>query len=324
MYQKLSSLSFSHLYLNLDFGYKYKNHHHYNNKKNKPIVAYVGAMAASAAYGIAASCDKIICSDQNSIVGSIGSYVTLLDKKKSMEADGIFSEEIYAANSTEKNLDIRSALAGDKKPILATLKVYNDRFTSIVMTGRPGIITTQTTNPLKGATIFAIDALGMNLIDEIGNMSLAKKHCQQLSTSNYSLKKEDMTKISFKSTMLAIGSIFTTKVDGDEITEAEVLQLETTLGERQIAIDNLNIIVSDKETEIVNLNKRVADLVTGSNTLQSALTATETKRDAYLAELNLRPGTTPTTPVVAVDPIAVTNTIAIDEINEEAKKYRTT
>ena len=281
-------------------------------------------MAASAAYGIAASCDKIICSDQNSIVGSIGSYVTLLDKKKSMEADGIFSEEIYAADSSEKNLDIRSALAGDKKPILATLKVYNDRFTSIVMTGRPGIITTQTTNPLKGATIFAIDALGMNLIDEIGNKSLAKKHCQQLNSSNISLKKDDMTKISFKSTMLAIGSIFTTKVDGDEITEAEVLQLETTLGERQVSIDNLNIIVSDKETEIVNLNKRVADLVTGSNTLQSALTATETKRDAYLAELNLRPGTTPTTPIVAVDPIALTNTIVVDEINEEAKKYRTT
>ena len=79
----------------------------------------------------------------------------------------------------------------------------------------------------------------------------------------------------------------------------------------------------NEETEIVNLNKRVADLVTGSNTLQSALTATETKRDAYLAELNLRPGTTPTTPIVAVDPIAVTNSIVVDEINEEAKKYRT-
>ena len=81
----------------------------YKQKCKKPIVAYVGSMAASAAYGVAATCNKIVCSDPNTIVGSIGSYVTLLDKKKSLANEGKVIEEIYADDSSEKNLDVREA-----------------------------------------------------------------------------------------------------------------------------------------------------------------------------------------------------------------------
>ncbi len=292
----------------------------FKQKCNKPIVAFVGSMAASAAYGIAAACHKIVCSDENSVVGSIGSYVTILDKKKSMEADGIFAEDIYAADSSEKNIDIKEALEGNKKPILATLKKYNDRFKSIVTSGRPGITSSETTDPLKGASIFAVDALGMHLIDEIGNMSVAKKHCLAMSPKNYLSNNTDMTKISFKSTMLAIGSIFTTKVDGDEITEAEVLQLETTLGERQQTIDTLNTTISENETEISGLNTTIANLTESNKVTLAEMT---TKRDVLQAELNRRPGTAATTPIVSTDPIAETTVYVVDEINEEAKKYRT-
>ncbi len=296
----------------------------YKQKCKKPIVAYVGSMAASAAYGVAATCNKIVCSDPNTIVGSIGSYVTLLDKKKSLANEGKVIEEIYADDSSEKNLDVREALAGNDKPIKATLKKYNDRFKNIVTTGRPDIQNSKTTDPLKGATIFAEDALSMNLIDEIGNMSVAKKHCATLNTYNYSQNNEEM-KINFKTTWLAIASIFPSMKDGEEMTVEQIEKLNADLTEAQTSLETATDLVTEKDTEISNLNLRVSDLVNGGTTLQAALTATEVQRDAYLAELKLRPGTIPIVPVVTVEPIeVVTTTIVVDEINEEAKKYRTT
>ena len=199
------------------------------------------------------------------------------------------------------------------------LKVFNDRFKSIVTTGRPEAKKTDKGDPLSGLTVFAMDAIDMNLIDEIGNMNVAVRYCTELST-NYSQTNNTM-KIPFKSTWLAIGAIFSKK-EGDDVTEADVEQMNTELTARQTSIDNLSSQVSAKETENATLTQQLADATKGNETLQSALTQTEESLTAANAELAKRPGTVATAPVVEVEKIEISQEVALDEINQEASKYR--
>ncbi|MFZ4413680.1 MAG: S49 family peptidase [Bacteroidales bacterium] len=287
----------------------------------KPIVAHVDSMAASAAFGIAACCDRIVCSDTHTLVGSIGTYITIYDHIEALKAMGVKAEEIYAADSVNKNIEWRAAIAGDKKPMLKMLKVYNDRFLSIVKSGRTDAVSTEKGDPFTGATIFAMDALDMRLIDQIGNIEVAVEVCSQL-LSNYSPINNTMTKISFQKAWANIAAFFSTKAEGDEITEAELVELNTEFGNRQASIDDLTKQISAKDTEISNLMKQVADEKAGNDILQAALTTTEEQRDSFKAELALRPGTAATAPNADVEIIETTPVVVLDEINEEAKKYR--
>ncbi len=292
----------------------------FKNKYNKPIVAHVGTMAASAAFGIAAVCDKIICSDTHALVGSIGTYITIIDQVKSLEASGIFIKEIYAADSTNKNIEFKAALAGDDQPMLNMLKSFNDRFISIVKTGRPDVTVSEKLDPYSGITFFAEDAMKINLIDGIGNLQTAIDTCSQLKF-NYSQTIQIM-KIPFQKAWANIASLFSSKVDGDEITEAEITEMNTELGNRQNTIDQLTTTVSEKQAEIDTLTKNLSVAQAGNDTLQAALTETETQRDAFQKELTLRPGTAATSPNADVELIETKAAIVLDEINEEAKKYR--
>ncbi|MFZ4414982.1 MAG: S49 family peptidase, partial [Bacteroidales bacterium] len=292
----------------------------FKNKYNKPIVAHVGTMAASAAFGIAAVCDKIICSDTHTLVGSIGTYITIIDQVKSLEASGIFIKEIYAADSGNKNIEFKSALAGDDQPMLNMLKSFNDRFISIVKSGRSDVVVSEKTNAFSGITFFAEDAIKINLIDGIGNLQTAIDTCTQLK-SNYSQTMQIM-KIPFQKAWANIASLFSSKVDGDEITEAEITEMNTELGIRQTTIDQLSSKVSDKQSEINALTQKLSDAQAGNDILQAALTETETQRDSFQKELLLRPGTAATTPNAEVELIETTPVVKLDEINEEAKKYR--
>jgi ClpP class serine protease len=254
------------------------------------------------------------------LVGSIGTYITIIDQVKSLEASGIFIKEIYAADSTNKNIEFKAALAGDDQPMLNMLKSFNDRFISIVKTGRPDVTVSEKLDPYSGITFFAEDAMKINLIDGIGNLQLAIDTCSQLK-SNYSQTIQIM-KIPFQKAWANIASLFSSKVDGDEITEAEITEMNTELGNRQNTIDQLTTTVSEKQAEIDTLTKNLSVAQAGNDTLQAALTETETQRDAFQKELTLRPGTAATSPNADVELIETKAAIVLDEINEEAKKYR--
>lgn len=292
-------------------------------KKNydKPIIAHVGAMAASAAYGIAACCDKIICSDTHSVVGSIGTYITVIDQKKSLEAEGIFINEIYAEDSTNKNIEWREAISGNEKPMKNMLKAYNDRFISIVKNGRPEAKKTDKGDPFTGATIFAADAIDMNLIDDIGNITVAIKHCMQSNSTNYSQTNNTMN-IPFQKAWASIAAFFSDKNEGEPLTEAEVVKLNTELGNQKTTITDLTSQISEKNTEIANLTQQLTEAKTGSDALQSALTETEVKLTAANAVLAKRPGTSATTPEAEVEKIEIDQDVNLDEINQVAKQYR--
>lgn len=54
----------------------------------KPVIGYVGYMAASAAYHLASQCDEIIAAP-SALIGSIGAFITHFDYSRMLEEDGI-------------------------------------------------------------------------------------------------------------------------------------------------------------------------------------------------------------------------------------------
>lgn len=73
----------------------------YEGRKRKPIKAYVGNLAASAAYFIAAAAEEIILDDTAS-VGSIGVVTTIFPKK---DGEGV---EVVSSNAPNKRPDYSS------------------------------------------------------------------------------------------------------------------------------------------------------------------------------------------------------------------------
>jgi protease-4 len=261
----------------------------FKSKYNKSVVAYIDDMGCSGAMYIAAACDKIICSDALTQVGSIGVVTHIFDQIKTLENEGVVVHEIYADESSEKNIEFREAIKGNYKPIKERASVLVNRFVADVKANRPNI-TTSGTDPFKGKTLFASDALKIGLIDEIGTMQIAVKHIN----SNINQQTNSSMKISFKSGWLAIAAMFASKKDGDELTEADVDTMNSELTTRQSQIDKLTSDLATANTAKTNAEaaqkkaeddlKAANDLVKTTNdslvAAQSQLTSMTTKLDS--------------------------------------------
>ena len=135
---------------------------------NKPVYAMINGMCASAAYWIASSAKEIYASSKLDIIGSIGTYLTLLDYSDQLEADGIKVHEIYATKSTDKNADYHAALKGEYDAIRKSMiDPFNEAFTSSIKQNRskkPGFDAGET---LTGKTFMTTDAIKFGLVDGI-------------------------------------------------------------------------------------------------------------------------------------------------------------
>lgn len=69
----------------------------------KPIVAYISHMGASAAYWLASSASEVVV-DPTSIVGSIGTVISISDKSASDAARGVKTIEIVSSQSPKKRM----------------------------------------------------------------------------------------------------------------------------------------------------------------------------------------------------------------------------
>ena len=263
----------------------------FKSKYNKSVVAYVDDMGCSGAMYIAAACDKIICSDELTQVGSIGVVSHIFDEIKSLEKEGIIVHEIYADESSEKNIEFREAIKGNYKPLKERASVLVNRFVADVKANRPGITTTET-DPFKGKTLFAKEAIKIGLIDEIGSMQLAVKHINSINSNNNQQTNSSM-KISFKSGWAAIAALFATKKEGDELTEADVDTMNSELTTRQSEIIRLTSELSTANTTKTNTEatqKKAEDDLKVANdlvkTTQESLVAAESQLTSLTGKLN--------------------------------------
>lgn len=97
----------------------------YNARGIKPIVAYVGGDATSAAYWLASSADEIVCAD-TAMLGSIGAVQRIVDYSKADKKFGIEEYVIASDQSPKKVVDpsTKEGLAQVKQWVNKTADVF--------------------------------------------------------------------------------------------------------------------------------------------------------------------------------------------------------
>jgi signal peptide peptidase SppA len=136
-------------------------------KTNKPVISFVRDLSASAAHMIASVSDEIYVNSDMATIGSLGTYATILDVRQQLEKEGIRLHEIYASASVDKNREYREAINGNYGPLQERINAFNDRFMSIVKTGREGKLTADEKTWGTGKLYFGTEALKLGLIDGI-------------------------------------------------------------------------------------------------------------------------------------------------------------
>lgn len=133
-----------------------------------PTMAYAEEMACSAAYNIAASCDKIMAS-QSSTIGSIGTIIPWVDSTRQWEEEGMSWQPI-----TNQSGDLKGAMMGPglTEAQKTSLQEYCEdafqEFKANVLRNRR--VADQW---MRGQAFFANRALKYNLIDGISTCDKA-------------------------------------------------------------------------------------------------------------------------------------------------------
>ena len=160
-------------------------------KLEKPVISYIDGMAASAAYYIASYSDYIIASNNNDIIGSIGTMVEMQGFKKIDEdkSTGETVVRVYADGSTMKNKTYENAINDlDFKLIKEKmLNPLNVKFINDVKSQRNMV----TEEQLTGDTFRAEHVVG-TMIDKVGTLEDA------VNLIKNKTKTEIMTKSEFK------------------------------------------------------------------------------------------------------------------------------
>ena len=139
----------------------------------KPVVAQVGTLAASAGYMIASATDHIVAR-KTSIVGSIGVLVQFPDVTGLMEKFGIKLEEVKSSPLKAEPSPFNPTTESERAMIRAMILDSYDWFVRLVEERRP--LTRSEVLALADGSVFTgRQALQKKLVDELGGESEAIK-----------------------------------------------------------------------------------------------------------------------------------------------------
>lgn len=253
----------------------------------KEIISYVQGVAASAAYYIASSSNKIIGASNNVTVGSIGVMTTIKDYTAREKAMGVKTIEIYSKNSPQKNLGYRDAIAGKTETLAnGELLSFDQNFMNFVKEHRQNI----DANALEGGIWIGQAAIDAGLIDGIGDL-------------NYVLQQfENKKKMSITSKIQGLFSAAAKSV-GEDATEEQLNELQASIASLQEEGEQLQSKVSNLEATRSTLESKVSSLeatLQAKETEITSLNATITQLQAKVREQD-EPGATHT-PIVTEKP----------------------
>jgi protease-4 len=252
---------------------------------NKPVIAFVEGMAASAAYWIISGADKIICSSDLDTVGSIGTMLEYMDMKPYFEKAGVVIHEVYASLSTEKNQMLSDLRAGNYEPLRKELlDRINSKFHATVAANRPSLAA----STLTGKPYFASDAIDLGLVDEIGSYNYALEMADSLTKPNHKNQiTNNMKSIKMLAAWTAIASFFgfVDNVESKELTQEMVGQVNDKLSDQTAAIANHDLAIASltetHEATVKTLNDKIASLTADHASLQSVHAETVLQFEAF-------------------------------------------
>lgn len=244
---------------------------------DKPVVAYVNSMMASAAYWIGSGA-KMIVSDGsnkgfNATIGSIGTMASWIDRKGQYEKEGAVVHEVYATDSTDKNADYREMNKGNYTSLIQdVLDPLNDTFLNAVKENRSGKLDLSKENVLTGKTYNAKEAMKYGLIDKIGSFEMAIKESLTLAKK---YKKMENSLTAFTQTLASA------KAEHFEVVEGGFLLSEENLNNIEAAINTLSQRVAEAESNASNVAENAIGLQSSLDTANANL-ATANARIADL------------------------------------------
>lgn len=163
-----------------------------------PTVVSFEMMASAGVFSFQGA-DEIYAVEKNSLWGSIGTYITLVDDSEFMQNMGIDFIEIYADDSTEKNRPTREALAGNQEPMKDFLNTLNDTFIKDVKNSAPNI--KDDGSVFKGKLYTATEARKIGAIDGIKSLDFAVQRARYLSRHHDKREKRKKRKSKSKNLM---------------------------------------------------------------------------------------------------------------------------
>jgi len=138
-------------------------------RQQKPVIALVDDMAASAAYGIASAATEIVASP-TSIVGSIGVVMLHVDQSEEMRMKGRKATLIFAGAKKVDGNPLGPLSESIRADMQADVNTFYERFVEAVAAGRP-MLSIDAIKATEADTYIGTQGKKMGLVDRIGTFN---------------------------------------------------------------------------------------------------------------------------------------------------------
>lgn len=266
-----------------------------------PIVSHVDFMAASACYWAASQSDSIVMGGETSMVGSIGTMITVMNTDGFFSKFGISIHKVRATKSVDKNRASDEAKEGKYELIRSELlDPLNQVFLSAVKNGRRGKINLKKEDVLTGKMYVGQAAIAAGLADEIGTIetsltalssgktdrtqALEGTALENATDSDLHLvttSKITNMKFTIKSAWTALASFFGAEAGKDHEVEAMTPEQAEKLNAQLAA----GAAATAELATLKATNEKLQALVpAGTTDLVAAFTAIKADRDKFASE----------------------------------------
>lgn len=147
-------------------------------RMKKPTVCWLGDVAASGAYWVASACDFVVADDL-SLTGSVGVTASYLEFSKLFEKYGVTYEQITSGGAKDIGSPYRNMTAEEREKMQYIVNETFRYFIEDVAYNR-GLNETQVGKIISGDVFLGKDAIGLGLVDQLGNFEDAKDVAKEL------------------------------------------------------------------------------------------------------------------------------------------------
>ncbi len=147
-------------------------------RENKPLVVSMGTVAASGGYYLSCSADWIV-SNPGTVTGSIGVIMELTNLEGLFDKLGIRSRTIKSGQHKDMGSPFRELTPEEEELLSEMIKDTHEQFVEAVLGGRP--VEPEEIRPYFDGRVFTgRQALGLGLVDELGNINDAMRKASEL------------------------------------------------------------------------------------------------------------------------------------------------
>lgn len=237
----------------------------------KPIIAFVDGLMASAALWIGSAADEVIASTNKDVIGSVGVICSFADLQPAYEKLGVKFHTIVADQSKDKNRvweDLRQGKYEDYRK--EVLNPFAADFIAAIKQNRPGVKDDQ----LTGKVFFAESVVG-SLVDSIGNFDYAVQRASELAAEHKKTIKSTSNPISMKKQYASVNKLL--EVDQLEAQEEGVFLNEDQVASIDAALEQGSNDAASLQEATTAKEKAEGELATAQATIAS--------KDAEIAQL---------------------------------------